>query len=280
MRNFFCLVPVLAVAMIAAPTAKDVTLAQSDAKRSPPGVVVQNVAPEQGDVPGPTSARDMLVIEVVKGSSVERVEFVSGEPIAAADDLSVGGATDLQSQIELFKGGELVVLTVVGSEEDTSVAAGVDSVKRSRGGPTNLIPFRPRAAGKALRNGPTNLIPLRAPVNPAAFPTGPKNLIPTRPQVTEPAFQERPAKTAKARSPVRGAALKSRPANGGVLVESVEQGGPAWRDGLRRADVIAAANRAVVGDIAALEAALDSAGPTAVLQVNRGGNEVVVVLHR
>jgi len=253
LNRVFGLLPVFASAIILAPTADDVALAQSDVKLSPRDVIVQEVAPEQRESSGATNARDPLATDTVTGSAIERVDTVS------AGDRAVGAADGLSSKIEFFKGGEVVVLTVVQSDESAPIAARVDSVKTNRAGPTSLIPFRAPAAGTGGRNGPTNLIPSRL-------------------RATEAALRNRPVGPVP--SPVGGATLQDQPAGDGILVATIEPGSPAWQDGLRRADVIASANRVRVRDTAMLAATLASAGRTVVLEVRRNGNEQVVVLHR
>lgn len=243
LRSVFCLTTILGSVMIWAPGTTDVALAQCDAKGGPLGVG-------------------------------------SGDSVASVDGKSVGGETDLHTKIELVKGGEVVVLTVPCSEASTPIAARIDSFKNARGGPTDLFVMRARAADKALGDDANSLIPLQSPGSGTALRPGPRDLIPSRPRLTETAYQDPPAGRIPSSSPVVGVALQNRSPAGGVVVESVEAGSPAWRDGLRQADVIASANRIPVRDIAALETALASAGPTVVLEVRRGGMDRVVVLHR
>ncbi len=64
----------------------------------------------------------------------------------------------------------------------------------------------------------------------------------------------------------------------GVLVAQVEQGSPAWRNGLRPGDVILAVNRQPVGTVDALAAALDGAGPTVALNILRGNTRLFLVI--
>jgi S1-C subfamily serine protease len=291
LKSVSCLMPVLGLMAVFAPAASDVALAQADALTGP--------APEQGKLPNLKNTPRALVIEVVKGSRTDRVEIGSGDPSAALDGRAGGGPADLQSTIELVKGGEVVVLTVVESGPNLPLAARIDSVKRKQGGPTSLLPFQsqvtgtarpggptslipsnPPAAGGMLRRGPTNLIPSQPQVIDAALRGGQSGPIPLQPQATGTTLEDRSAKPNPVSSPVTGATLRDRPTGGGVLIESVEPESRAWQDGLRRADVIAAANRALVSDIEGLATALASAGPTVVLQVRRGADETIVVLHR
>ena len=65
----------------------------------------------------------------------------------------------------------------------------------------------------------------------------------------------------------------------GVLVSNVEAGSSAERDGLRRGDVIVAANQAKIADLAALESTLNRAGDIA-LQVVRQDKRLTLLLHR
>lgn len=279
-KSIFSLLPILAFIVISTPSSTDIALAQVKEKSSHDRVMVQEDAPEQGAEPGLTNAREELVIEVVKGTSIERVSFGSGISTVTADDPSADDPGDLYSQIELFKGGDVVVLTVARGAEDMPVTARVDSVKRNRAGPTNLLPFRLRAEEGTPRDGPTNLVPLQPRAAGAPLRNGPTNLIRFQPQAANAALVDAPTRRVPSPSPVTGATLRDGMAGGGVLVASVEQGGPAWRDGLRPADVIAAANRTRIRDIAALATMLASAGPTVVLQVHRSGDEAIVVLHR
>lgn len=200
--------------------------------------------------------------------------------LAQGDGRSGGGTTDLRSKIELFKGSEVVVLTVVDSGQSMPIAARVDSIKSNRDGPTSLLPFQSQVTGAAPRDGPTSLLPSQSPVTGAVLRRGPTRLVPYELRVTAAAVQDRPAKPIRFQSPAAGALLRDRPVGGGVLVQWVEQGSPAWQDGLRRADVIAFANRVKVSNIEELETALESAGPTVVFQVRRSGNEIIVVFHR
>jgi uncharacterized protein len=65
----------------------------------------------------------------------------------------------------------------------------------------------------------------------------------------------------------------------GVLVSDVETGSRAERDGLRRGDVIVAANQAKVADLRAFESTLNQAGDLA-LQVVRQDKRLTLRLHR
>jgi serine protease DegQ len=56
----------------------------------------------------------------------------------------------------------------------------------------------------------------------------------------------------------------------GVLVAQVEQGSPAWRNGLRNGDVILSVNRQRVGSVGDLSEAFEQAGPTVALNILRG----------
>ena len=65
----------------------------------------------------------------------------------------------------------------------------------------------------------------------------------------------------------------------GVLVSDVEAGSRAERDGLRRGDVIVAANQAKIADLRALESTLNQGGDIA-LQVVRQEKRMTLLLHR
>jgi uncharacterized protein len=65
----------------------------------------------------------------------------------------------------------------------------------------------------------------------------------------------------------------------GVLVSDVEAGSRAERDGLRRGDVIVAANQAKIADLRALESTLKQGGDIA-LQVVRQDKHLTLLLHR
>ncbi len=222
------------------------------------------------------------VIELFKGSRVERVGIGGGDPSAAEDSRSIDGAEDWATRIEYFKGGDTVVLTVVPSDRNVPVSVHLDAIKSARSGPTSLIPFQPRATDTMRRDGPTNLIPMRSAGAGAGATvgSGPTNLIPVRSPGTGSKFGDRPARLFTSPQPLAGVELRDLPADAGVRVESVDRASPAWRDGLRQSDVIAAVYRKRVRSAAALESELASAGDTAVLQVRRGGQDVVVVLHR
>jgi uncharacterized protein len=64
----------------------------------------------------------------------------------------------------------------------------------------------------------------------------------------------------------------------GVLVSDVEAGSGAERDGVRRGDVIVAANRGKIVDLQTLESTL-SRGGDVLLQIIRGAQHLTVVLH-
>ena len=272
LKSVSCLIPLFGLLMVSAPTARDVALAQGDG--------LPRLTPEPGESPSLTNARGALVTEVVTGSPTDCVGIRSGDPNSTGDGRSGGGATDLRSKIELFKGSEVVVLCVVDSGQSMPIAARVDSIKSNRDGPTSLLPFQSQVTGAAPRDGPTSLLPSQSPVTGAVLRRGPTRLVPYELRVTAAAVQDRSAKPIRFQSPAAGALLRDRPVGGGVLVQWVEQGSPAWQDGLRRADVIAFANRVKVSNIEELETALESAGPTVVFQVRRSGNEIIVVFHR
>jgi S1-C subfamily serine protease len=65
----------------------------------------------------------------------------------------------------------------------------------------------------------------------------------------------------------------------GVLVSDVAAGSSAERDGLRRGDVIVAANQAKIADLRALESTLNQGGDIA-LQVVRQDKQMTLLLHR
>lgn len=223
-------------------------------------------------------AQGTNVIEVVKGSLVDRVVVRSDDPYAAVDRRSAAGADELTRKIEVFKGGEIVVLTVVDSDRSKPVAARIDAFKSHRSGPTYLLPVRLRDAGPAPQSGPTHLLPARLRAAGTAQSSGPTNLHPVQPRGATPAPGS--ANPVPSPSPVAGAAFRDLAVGNGVLAASVEKGSPAWQDGLQRADVIESVYCTPVRDLAGLEARLASAGGTAVLQVRRGDDNVVVVLHR
>jgi hypothetical protein len=68
------------------------------------------------------------------------------------------------------------------------------------------------------------------------------------------------------------------PTPDGVLVSDVEPGSGAERDGVRRGDVIVAANQATVADLHGLESTLRQGGDVS-LQIVRGDKRLTVVLH-
>jgi bifunctional DNase/RNase len=68
------------------------------------------------------------------------------------------------------------------------------------------------------------------------------------------------------------------PTPDGVLVSDVEAGSGAERDGVRRGDVIVAANQAKVADLQGLESTLGQGGDVS-LQIVRGDRRLTVVLH-
>ncbi len=259
-KLILCLVPLLALAMVGMPTPGGVAVAQQD--------------------PAVEEAQATHVIELVKGSRVERVVVRSDGPVPAGEGPAAAGADELTRQIEVFKGGEVVVLTVVDRAPGTPIAARVDAAKNARGGPTSLLPVRLRPPGPALRRGPTSLLPDQPRAAEAALRPGPASLLPVEPPAAEAVVRDGATSLVPSRVSVAGATLQNRPAGGGVAVAAVEEGSPAWRDGLRQADVIESVYRTAVRDVAALQTALASAGSTAVLQVRRSGNAVIVVLRR
>ena len=64
----------------------------------------------------------------------------------------------------------------------------------------------------------------------------------------------------------------------GVLVESVEQGGAAWRAGMRAGDVIINANRRDVVDMDGLKAAITDKDAPLLLRINREGGVFFIVI--
>lgn len=64
----------------------------------------------------------------------------------------------------------------------------------------------------------------------------------------------------------------------GVLVESVEQGGAAWRAGMRNGDVIINANRRDVVDMDGLQAAITDKEAPLLLRINREGGVFFIVI--
>lgn len=279
-KSVFRLLPVLAFVVISTPSSMDVARAQVDAARNPRGFMFQNDTPAQRKTPGLTNDSVALDIEVFNGTSVERVSVRSGDPIAATDDPSADDPGDLSSQIELFKGGDVMLLTVAEGAESMPVAARVDSVKRNPVGPVNLLPFLPRSDTENLRAGPTDLIALQPAAAAVTFRKGPTSLVRLRPRAAGAGLAGAPTSDDPSPSPVAGVGLRDDVARDGILVESIGQSSPAWQDGLRQADVITAVNRTPVHDIAALESALASADATVVLEVRRGDDAVIVVLHR
>ncbi len=173
LKSISCLMTVLGLVVVFAPAARDAALAQADALPGP--------APEQGKLLNPINTPRPLVIEVVKGSRTDRVEIGSGDPSAAVDSQSGGDPAELQSTVELVKGGEVVVLTVVDSGPNLPLAARIDSVKRKQGGPTSLLPFQSQVTGTVRPGGPTSLLPSRTRTAGAVLRRGPTSLIPGQP---------------------------------------------------------------------------------------------------
>ncbi len=64
----------------------------------------------------------------------------------------------------------------------------------------------------------------------------------------------------------------------GPLVASVEQGSPAWRNGLREGDIIIAVNRVRVRNVDELSAELDRGGSAIALNVLRGDTRLFIVV--
>lgn len=64
----------------------------------------------------------------------------------------------------------------------------------------------------------------------------------------------------------------------GALVASVEQGSPAWRNGIRDGDIVLAVNRVRVTNVDELSAALERAGSTIALSVLRGNTRIFIVV--
>lgn len=64
----------------------------------------------------------------------------------------------------------------------------------------------------------------------------------------------------------------------GPVVGSVEQGSPAWRNGLREGDVVIAVNRVRVRNVDELSAALERSGSTIALNVLRGNTRLFIVI--
>lgn len=64
----------------------------------------------------------------------------------------------------------------------------------------------------------------------------------------------------------------------GVLVAEVDQGSPAWRNGLRNGDIILSVNRQQVETVDALSEALERAGPAIALNILRGNTRLFLVI--
>ncbi len=64
----------------------------------------------------------------------------------------------------------------------------------------------------------------------------------------------------------------------GPIVSSVEQGSPAWRNGIREGDIILAVNRVRVRTVDELSAVLERAGGTIALNVLRGNTRLFIVV--
>ena len=64
----------------------------------------------------------------------------------------------------------------------------------------------------------------------------------------------------------------------GVLVAQVDQGSPAWRNGLRDGDIILAVNRQRVETVDALSEALEHSGPAIALNILRGSTRLFLVI--
>lgn len=64
----------------------------------------------------------------------------------------------------------------------------------------------------------------------------------------------------------------------GVLVAQVEEGSPAWRNGLRAGDIISAVNRQPVTSVGELSEALRQVGSTVALNILRGNARLFVVI--
>lgn len=74
---------------------------------------------------------------------------------------------------------------------------------------------------------------------------------------------------------------RSHPLHGeveGVLVAQVDQGSPAWRNGLRNGDVILAVNRQRVTTVDELARALERAAPAVALNILRGNMRIFIVI--
>jgi serine protease Do/serine protease DegQ len=64
----------------------------------------------------------------------------------------------------------------------------------------------------------------------------------------------------------------------GAYVASVEQGSPAWRNGIREGDLVLAVNRLRIRDVDQLSEVLQRSGPTVALDVLRGNARLFIVL--
>ena len=64
----------------------------------------------------------------------------------------------------------------------------------------------------------------------------------------------------------------------GPYVESVEQGSPAWRNGIREGDIILAVNRTRVRNVDELATILENAGGTIALSILRGNTRLFIVV--
>lgn len=64
----------------------------------------------------------------------------------------------------------------------------------------------------------------------------------------------------------------------GPIVASVEQGSPAWRNGIREGDIVLAVNRVRVRSVDELSSVLERAGGTIALNVLRGNTRLFVVI--
>jgi Do/DeqQ family serine protease len=63
-----------------------------------------------------------------------------------------------------------------------------------------------------------------------------------------------------------------------VVVAEVEPGSPAWRAGLRQADIIVSVNRRGVSSVDEMESALENAGGTLLLNIRRGETALYLVI--
>ena len=93
-----------------------------------------------------------------------------------------------------------------------------------------------------------------------------------------PKTQPEPEADTPAETLIEGATLRNF--NGGVLVVSLADGSPAWRYGLRKGDVIAAANRAPVRNVAELEKAFEAGGNLLALTIDRDDSVLIIVVER